>query len=290
MLCLSLQLRRALTIALAALLLCAITSHAQLPAPPATTEDALRQMLDQSGAVFTGQVTAVRHVAALTEIDFAIDDAILGVAPNSIYTLREWTGVSPTTATQFAIGRRYLMFLHAPGPGGLSSPVGGPDGAIPILPGNQAASPTTPDVPGLAAQSALTPTTASTSSNTTPNLPPSRARTSFRLSSLTDSSAASSSTSTSLPATSLASSTLASSTIDLRWIATRVLAPVSYAQGSTTPADPILAHAATLLPSPLEGPTPAASQPPTTSANYSSLLTLLRSWHESGREEDHASR
>ena len=278
----------ALTAALAALLLGATTSHTQLPAPPATTEDVLRQMLGQSGLVFTGQVTAIRHSGAIVEIDFAVEDAVLGIAPNTTYTLREWIETSPAAASQFEIGRRYLMFLHAPGPGGLSSPVGGPDGAIPILPGNEAASPTTPDILGLTAQSALTQPTASTAANTTPNIPPSRARTSFRLSSLTDSSLPTqpTPTSTSLPTIPpLASSPLTSSTIDLRWIATHVVTPITYAPDVETPveAHPIFVRGNALLPSQTD---PAASQPPTNSANYSSLLTLLRAW----REEDHASR
>ncbi len=270
-------LRRVLTVALAALLLCATTSHSQLPAPPATTEDALRQMLDQAGAVFTGQVTAVRHSGAIAEIDFAIDDAILGVAPNTIYTLREWTGISPAPASQFAapqfeIGRRYLLFLHTPGPGGLSSPVGGPDGAIPILPGNPAASPTTPDTLGLAAQPAPAPPAAPNSAS---NIPRSPAHTTFRLP-------------PSAAETAPSPSALASSTLDLRWIATRVLAPISYAPDLPPPAEahPILARANTIVPAQTYPEAPTASQPPTTSANYLSLLTLLRAW----RDEDHASR
>ncbi len=263
-------------IILAAALALTSAAYAQLPAPPATTEDALRQMLDQAGAVFTGQVTAIRRIGSTNgstgtlEIDFAVDDAIRGAAPNSIYTLREWAGISPAAASnfivpQFEIARRYLIFLHAPGPSGLTSPVGGPDGAIPILPTAEAASPTTPDALGLAAQTALA-QSAPAASTVTSRSP---AHTNFR------NPAAPPDSSTTPPA-------LASSSIDLRWIATHVLTPLSYAPGGTASAHPIASRANAVLPS---SQTAASTdqQSPTQSATYSDLLTLLRSWEAQSR-------
>jgi len=265
--------RRILLAALAAFALLATASHAQLPAPPATTpplttEEALRQMFDQAAVVFIGQVTAVHHTnssngsAGVIEIEFAVDDAIAGVAPNTTYTLREWTGLAPNDDSAFVIARRYLMFLHAPGPGGLSSPVGGPDGAIPILPGNEAAAPNTPDALGFAAQAA-------------PAL---------------------------APANPPASSSLASSTADLRWVATRVLAPLAYTSADRTPAaaHPVVAQAhvvassTTLAERPAllaDSTSPAISHPaPTSTATYASLLATLRAWHENAQQEDRAAR
>jgi len=270
---------RTLILALAALLLCAAISHAQLPAPPVTTEDALHEMLAQAGVVFTGQVTAIRHTGSILEVDFAIDEAILGVTSSTTYTLHEWTGPAPAASHQFEIGRRYLMFLHARGPGGLSSPVGGPDGAIPIVPGNEAASPNTPDVLGFAAQAALAQT--ATPASATPAS--TRAHTNFRLSTSEDSAA------------------LASSTVDLRWIATRVLTPTEYATTTATPAAarPIIARgnmvspgthlihfavqsATNQLAAEPSSATPSV-EPPASAANYSSVLPLLRAWGEEAR-------
>jgi len=54
------------------------------------------------------------------------------------YTLREWAGLWVGGYEPFRVGQRYLMLLHSPGAGGLSSPVGGMDGAIPIRGGGQA--------------------------------------------------------------------------------------------------------------------------------------------------------
>ena len=246
------------------------TAHAQLPAPPTTTEDALRQMLAQSAIAFTGQITALRHTGQIAEIDFAVDDAILGVIPNATYTLREWAGLAPATTPQFQIGRRYLMFLHAPGPGGLSSPVGGPDGAIPILPGNDAASPTSPDSLGLSSQA---PQAISAQPQRSP------ARSNLRLT------PPSAETATA-PLANLPANPLASATVDLRWIAAHVLAPINYAPDEspdTLAAAHLIFHSVESDPA---SSTATAAPQPTTSANYAMLLSALNAWHK----EDHARR
>jgi hypothetical protein len=67
----------------------------------------------------------------VVEIEFAVEDAVRGVS-GSAYTLREWAGLWPVGDEPFRVGQRYLMLLHSPGAAGLSSPVGGMDGAIPI--------------------------------------------------------------------------------------------------------------------------------------------------------------
>lgn len=100
-------------------------------AVPQAAEDALRMMTDAAGVVFTGTVTAVRRSAGVVEIDFAVADAIRGVSGSS-FTLREWAGLWEASDEPFRPGQRYLMLLHTPNSAGLTSPVDGPDGAIPI--------------------------------------------------------------------------------------------------------------------------------------------------------------
>jgi hypothetical protein len=110
---------------------------------PQTTDDALHAMLRTAGVIFTGTVIAVRrHDAAdgttgVVEIDFAVEDAVRGVS-GPIYTLREWAGLWPAGDQPFCAGQRFLMLLYAPGVAGLSSPVGGMDGAIPLRGGQTA--------------------------------------------------------------------------------------------------------------------------------------------------------
>ena len=49
------------------------------------------------------------------------------------YVLREWGGLWPPGERGFVVGDRRLMLLHRAGPTGLSSPVGGFEGAIPVV-------------------------------------------------------------------------------------------------------------------------------------------------------------
>jgi hypothetical protein len=101
------------------------------------SEDALHAMTRMAAVIFAGRVIAIRRhqgvdgATGIVEIDFAVDDAIRGVCAGA-YPLREWAGLWPAGYEPFAVGQQYLMLLHAPGAAGLSSPVGGSDGAIPI--------------------------------------------------------------------------------------------------------------------------------------------------------------
>jgi len=113
---------------------------------PQTSQDALQQMAQLAGVIFTGQVVAVRQhgsvggATGVVEIDFAVEDAVRGASGGS-YTLREWAGLWAGGDVPFRVGQRYLMLLHSPGASGLSSPVGGTDGAIPIRGVQQVAEP-----------------------------------------------------------------------------------------------------------------------------------------------------
>jgi hypothetical protein len=112
------------------------TSSAQITAAQ-SANDALQEMTRLAGVIFTGQVVGVRRLVGVNgatgvvEITFAVEDAVRGVSGRT-YTVREWAGLWPAGDTPFCVGQRYLMLLHAPSASGLSSPVGGMDGAIPI--------------------------------------------------------------------------------------------------------------------------------------------------------------
>jgi hypothetical protein len=134
------------------------SSRSGLSAMPQNVEDVLHQMSDKADVIFIGQVLAIRPhddggtTAGYVEIDFRVDQAIRGCTVGA-YALREWAGLWSGDARRYQAGQRLLMMLHAPGVGGLSSPVGGMDGAIPIRgeantsPLAEAAAVTTPPVP-----------------------------------------------------------------------------------------------------------------------------------------------
>jgi hypothetical protein len=100
-------------------------------------EDVLHQMSDEADVIFVGQVVAIRPHdgdgmgAGFVEVDFQVDQAIRGCAGGA-YAMREWAGLWSGNAYRYQVGQRLLMMLRAPGVGGMSSPVDGLDGAIPI--------------------------------------------------------------------------------------------------------------------------------------------------------------
>jgi len=211
-------------------------------AGPATTEDALRGMEQQAAVIFAGQVVGVRRVSGrdgatgVVEIEFAVEDAVRGVSGGS-YTLREWAGLWAGGDPPFRAGQRYLMLLHAPSAGGLSSPVGGMDGAIPIVVG-----------PAERAEPALAEPGRGTRLGDSVDL----------------------------------------RTVDLRWVATRVVRPVSYVAGVAHPtALPVGVHAEAVAESDVAAgaqcggavlPEGGAIAPAAQDAGYATVLTLLRSW------------
>ncbi len=67
-----------------------------------------------------------------------MDEAIRGCAVGTPYVLREWDGLWAGGRQRYRVGQRLLMLLNAPSGTGMSSPVGGMDGAIPIRQGNAA--------------------------------------------------------------------------------------------------------------------------------------------------------
>lgn len=141
--------------ALALVLLCgcaaAQRSVLQTDGDPADTTDAtvdavLHSMVGHAGVIFLGTVLDVQRVSpsaegatGVVQVVFSVDRGIRGAATGSRYDLREWAGLWVGNDDRFRVGQRLLLLLHAPGPGGLSSPVGGMDGAIPIRAGANAA-------------------------------------------------------------------------------------------------------------------------------------------------------
>lgn len=132
-------LRRSLrpcAIAMVALLLCAMALGQATDAPagqPETVLDVLHQLSDQADVIFAGQVVAIRRPDnGVVEVDFRVDGAIRGCSPGTTYTLREWAGLWMVNNQRYHVAQRLLMLLHAPGAAGMSSPVSGLDGAIPI--------------------------------------------------------------------------------------------------------------------------------------------------------------
>lgn len=105
-------------------------------ASPQTVVDVLHQLSDKAEVIFAGQVMAIRHPNGnIVEVEFRVDQAIRGCTAGTPYILREWAGLWEGDTPRYRVGQQLLMLLHAPSAAGMSSPVGGLDGAIPIRQG-----------------------------------------------------------------------------------------------------------------------------------------------------------
>jgi hypothetical protein len=121
-----------------------VTSTEAAAAPAQDVETALHQMSDKADVIFVGHVTAVKRqdgegiASGVVEVDFQVDQAVRGCTAGTPYAVREWAGLWEGDDQRYRVGQRLLMLLHAPGAAGMSSPVDGMDGAIPIVRGGSA--------------------------------------------------------------------------------------------------------------------------------------------------------
>jgi hypothetical protein len=103
-----------------------------------TVEAPLHEMADVAGVLFVGDVLRVHRVdggglaSGVVEVEFHVDHAVRGCGVGGSFVLREWAGLWAGGEQRYRVGERLLMLLHAPNAAGMSSPVGGLDGAIPI--------------------------------------------------------------------------------------------------------------------------------------------------------------
>lgn len=112
---------------------------------PATADAVIEEMARASGAIFVGRVAAIRRPVGMAgsgedaaegvvEVDFLVDEGVRGAATGTVYTLREWAGLWSASggAERYRVGQRLLVFLYPADAAGLSSPVRGRDGAVPV--------------------------------------------------------------------------------------------------------------------------------------------------------------
>ena len=136
---------RALSIA--ALLMAQSSAYGQPAAAgpvvqPQTVVDILHQLSDKADIIFAGQVLAIRPPNdGVVEVEFRVDQAVRGCTAGTPYILREWAGLWAGDNQRYRVGQRLLMLMHGPSAIGMSSPIGGLDGAIPIRSGSAATAP-----------------------------------------------------------------------------------------------------------------------------------------------------
>lgn len=91
------------------------------------------QLLGQTaGTVFVGQIVSVIRKPGLVEVTFHVEESVRG-GVGQIFTLREWAGFWPPGHSRYVPGQRVLAFLYATSGVGLSSPVHGQEGLVPVV-------------------------------------------------------------------------------------------------------------------------------------------------------------
>jgi hypothetical protein len=102
---------------------------------PAGVDTVLLGMAKQAGVIFAGHVIALdrNDTSGFVDIHFRIDEPIRGCPHTGVYVLREWAGRWIGHPERYRVGQRWLMFLTPRGPAGMSAPVFGGDGAVPII-------------------------------------------------------------------------------------------------------------------------------------------------------------
>jgi hypothetical protein len=115
--------------------------------PDRTVGDALRHLGDHAGVAFIGRVqkielppaaqqgiaqqgSAQQGVAAIT---FEVLQPVVG-DPGPVYTVHEWAGLWTGGRQRYTVGQRALFFFHPVNAAGLTSPVDGMEGIVPLIP------------------------------------------------------------------------------------------------------------------------------------------------------------
>jgi hypothetical protein len=108
---------------------------ARSSAIPAATAAAFQAMAARATVIFAGHVLAVdrQDAAGYVDVTFAIDRAARGCGQTDKYVLREWAGLWTGEPERYRVGAQLLMLLPARGASGMSEPVGGMAGAIPLV-------------------------------------------------------------------------------------------------------------------------------------------------------------
>jgi hypothetical protein len=106
--------------------------------PPSSTPPNLGHLASNSGYIFSGTVSSVTRATTANsstvptmQITFRIDQAIRGVRAGQSLTIHEWAGLWDA-GERYHPGERVMLFLYPPSRLGLTSPVAGAQGRLPI--------------------------------------------------------------------------------------------------------------------------------------------------------------
>jgi hypothetical protein len=99
----------------------------------------LREVTDHAGTIFVGRVISIEALplasssdqVGCVQITFQVEQGIRGARAGEQFSFREWGGLW-SGADRYRVGQRMMLFLYTPGALGLTSPVGGGAGRLPV--------------------------------------------------------------------------------------------------------------------------------------------------------------
>ena len=102
---------------------------------PAAAALVLRGMAARAGVIFAGHVLEVQHndAGGFVDVVFSVDEAVRGCAGSKQYVVREWAGLWVKEPMRYGVGQKLLMILPARGASGMSAPMGGMAGRMPLV-------------------------------------------------------------------------------------------------------------------------------------------------------------
>lgn len=103
-----------------------------VPQPDASVGEALRNIASRAAVSFVGRVTRVERRSGVVLVHFAVEQAVQG-AVGDTYVLREWAGLWPPGQVRYIAGQHVLIFLNGTSSAGVSTPVDGMEGVVPVL-------------------------------------------------------------------------------------------------------------------------------------------------------------
>lgn len=93
----------------------------------------MRSLSARAGVIFVGQVEKIEPNGGVVDIVFSVQQHVTGEVGET-YSLREWSGRWSGGQQRYRVGQRAMIFLYPPNAAGISSPVDGMAGVVPLIP------------------------------------------------------------------------------------------------------------------------------------------------------------
>lgn len=109
-----------------------VAAKAEAPGLDAEIRAEVGNLADRAATIFVGQIVGIHREAGTVEVRFRVEQTVRGATGPTV-VLREWGGNWAPGQVRYVVGMRVLAFLHGRSAAGLSSPVHGAEGLVPVV-------------------------------------------------------------------------------------------------------------------------------------------------------------